>query len=177
MVSIPSTRPETGRSCPMGLLRFAHVAWATRRSPRSRSRRGYETGSNLARQTMAILWDSLVGVFGAILLLGLLSFLVTALVGFYQTLLKKYLEPRMRRPDLIPALSRFAAVASIALWPHRPFSLRVAAGPRAGTGRERVYLSGVPDAGRRQDQVTCRAVCACRPYGFCGQRYPALRNG
>ena len=64
---------------------------------------------------MAILWDSLVGVFGAILLLGLLSFVVTALVGFYQALLKKYLEPRMRRPDLIPAFSRFAAVASIAL--------------------------------------------------------------
>lgn len=64
---------------------------------------------------MAILWDILVGVIGAILLLGLLSFVLTALVGCYQPLLERYLGPRMRRPDLIPALARFAAVATLTL--------------------------------------------------------------
>jgi fatty acid desaturase len=66
-------------------------------------------------QTVAILWDILLGVFGAILLLALLSFVLTTLVGFYQGLLEKYFKTRMRRPDLIPALSRFAAVVTIAL--------------------------------------------------------------
>ena len=64
---------------------------------------------------MAILWDILIGVVGAILLLALLSVVLTALVSFYQGLLEKYLKTRMRRPDLIPTLSRFAAVATIAL--------------------------------------------------------------
>jgi len=64
---------------------------------------------------MAILWDILIGVVGAILLLALLSVVLTALVGLYQVWLEKHLESRMRRPDLIPAFSRFAAVATIAL--------------------------------------------------------------
>lgn len=64
---------------------------------------------------MAVLWDILLGVFEAILLLALLSFVLTALVGCYQALLERYLKPRMRRLGLMPALSRFAAVATIAL--------------------------------------------------------------
>ena len=64
---------------------------------------------------MAILWDILIGIVGAILLLVLLSVVLTALVAFYQALLEKHLESRMRRPDLIPVLSRFAAVATLAL--------------------------------------------------------------
>ena len=64
---------------------------------------------------MAILWDILIGVIGAILLLGLLSFVLTAMVGCYQALLERYFRTRIRRPDLIPVLSRSAAVATLAL--------------------------------------------------------------
>ena len=64
---------------------------------------------------MTMLWDILIGFILAIVLLVLLSLSLTALSDFYRKLFAKHLGGKRSQPDLIPALSRFAAVMTIAL--------------------------------------------------------------
>lgn len=64
---------------------------------------------------MAILWDILIGFGAAIILLALLSLMLTALSECYRKFFDRQVGAKMSRPDLIPALSRFAAVVTIAL--------------------------------------------------------------
>jgi hypothetical protein len=65
---------------------------------------------------MALLWDILAGILGAIVLLVLLSFLLTTLTNFYQELFDKHLPDQIRRGALLLVLARSAAVATIALF-------------------------------------------------------------
>lgn len=62
-----------------------------------------------------MIWEILVGIVGAILLLVLLSFVMTSLTGFYQDLIERRFRDKISRPDLIPTISRFAAVVTISL--------------------------------------------------------------
>jgi hypothetical protein len=64
---------------------------------------------------LTVLWETLLGVGAGVLLLVLASLALTALVRFYRGLLTRFLAPRGGRQDLIPALSRFAAAATLAL--------------------------------------------------------------
>jgi hypothetical protein len=64
---------------------------------------------------VTMLWDILLGMLAALVLLVLLSVVVTGLTDFYRSLLERRLGGTMRRPDLIPVLARFAAVATVAL--------------------------------------------------------------
>lgn len=73
-----------------------------------------------------MVWDILLGALGAILLLALLSFTITGLADCYQHLFEKRLKDRISRPDLIPAFSRFAAVATVALFLALAIGLRMA---------------------------------------------------
>jgi Trk-type K+ transport system membrane component len=65
---------------------------------------------------MAMLWDILAGVLGAILLLVVFSLMLTGLSHFYQDLFNRHLRRRISRPDLIPVFSRFAAVTTLAIF-------------------------------------------------------------
>ena len=73
-----------------------------------------------------MLWEILLGIHGAILLLVVLSFLVTGLTNFYQDLFEKLLRHKISRPDLLPTFSRFAAIATIAVVLGIALSLRIA---------------------------------------------------
>lgn len=69
--------------------------------------------------------DILLGMLAAVVLLVLLSAVVTALAGFYRRLLERWLRDSPHRPDLVPVLSRFAAVATVALCLGLALSLRL----------------------------------------------------
>jgi uncharacterized BrkB/YihY/UPF0761 family membrane protein len=62
-----------------------------------------------------MLWEIVVGVFGAIALLVTASFLITGLTELYKRLLEKIVGGRWGDADLIAVFSRFAAVVTIAL--------------------------------------------------------------
>ncbi len=64
---------------------------------------------------MGIIKDSLLVLIGAIGLLIIVSFIITGLAILYQQLLERLFKNKVGRPDLIPVLARFSAVATLAL--------------------------------------------------------------
>jgi hypothetical protein len=62
-----------------------------------------------------MLWDIILGSLAAILLIIILALVVTGLTNTYQKLFEQRRWGKLQRPDLIPDLARFAAVATIVL--------------------------------------------------------------
>ena len=62
-----------------------------------------------------MIWEILLGVLAAILVLVVFSLLLSGLSNIYRKLYINYLKDKVYGPGLIPVLSVFSAVATIAL--------------------------------------------------------------
>jgi Trk-type K+ transport system membrane component len=62
-----------------------------------------------------VLWEVLLGFFGAVLLIVLLSLLLTALTSAYSRLIENHFSRLASKSELISRFARFAAVITLLL--------------------------------------------------------------